>query len=122
MSANDRQVGGDHYRSPMQHWDFVWANNLDYFQGQITRYVTRWRNKDGLEDLYKAKHFLEKYIELVEARQKEGVDPEHTMSMSIGREERDAASVPARPDDWARDISSDLSRSNPVDGLRYDRS
>ena len=65
-SANEKQVGGEHYRSDIQHWDFVWANNMDYFQGQITKYVYRWRSKNGLQDLYKAKHFLDKYIELAE--------------------------------------------------------
>jgi hypothetical protein len=68
MAANDYQVGGEHYqRSNMQHWDFVAANGLDYFQGCITKYVTRWREKGGVEDLKKAKHYLEKYIELIES-------------------------------------------------------
>lgn len=66
-SANERQVGGQHYQSPIQHWDYVVANNLDYFQGQITKYVTRWRNKNGVQDLEKARHFLDKYIELAKA-------------------------------------------------------
>lgn len=61
--SNDRQVGGDHYRTEIQHWDFVIANDLDYFQGQITKYVTRWKKKNGIPDLEKALHFLEKYIE-----------------------------------------------------------
>jgi hypothetical protein len=64
MSANERQVGGQHYKSEIQHWDYVVANNLDYFQGQITKYVTRWKEKGGLQDLEKAKHFLDKYIEV----------------------------------------------------------
>jgi hypothetical protein len=63
--ANERQVGGAHYRTSMQHWDYVWVNDLDYFQGQITKYVTRWKRKGGIQDLEKAKHFLDKYIELV---------------------------------------------------------
>ena len=63
MNANDRQVGGEHYRSKIQHWDYVLANDLDYFQAQITKYVTRWKNKNGLQDLEKAQHFLEKYIQ-----------------------------------------------------------
>lgn len=63
--ANSRQVAGDHYRSSIQHWDFVAANNLDYFQGQVTKYVARWKSKGGLQDLEKAHHFLQKYIELV---------------------------------------------------------
>jgi hypothetical protein len=71
--ANEHQVGGDHYRrQTIQHWDFVAANGLDYFQGQITKYVSRWKLKGGVEDLEKARHFLDKYIELV----KQGVvDP-----------------------------------------------
>lgn len=61
--ANDKQVGGTHYRSSIQHWDYVLANDLDYFQAQITKYVTRWKKKGGIADLEKAGHFLEKYIE-----------------------------------------------------------
>ncbi len=68
MNANDRQVGGQHYRSKIQHWDYVLANDLDYFQAQITKYVTRWKNKNGLQDLEKAQHFLEKYIEEMRVR------------------------------------------------------
>ena len=64
MSANEKQVAGQHYRATIQHWDYVVANDLDYFQGQITKYVTRWKKKNGLTDLLKAQHFLEKYIEV----------------------------------------------------------
>jgi hypothetical protein len=64
MPANDKQVGGEHYKSDIQHWDYVHANNLDYFQAQITKYVERHKKKNGKEDLEKAMHFLEKYIEL----------------------------------------------------------
>lgn len=73
--ANDRQVGGDHYKTPhgRQHWDVVHEFKLDYFQGQITRYLFRWRRKGGIEDLRKARHFLDKYIELAEREEgKEG--------------------------------------------------
>lgn len=65
--ANDRQVGGGHYKiGGEEHWDRVSRLNLDYFQGQITKYVERWKNKNGVEDLKKARHFLDKYIELHE--------------------------------------------------------
>lgn len=61
---NERQVAGKHYGGGnYQHWDFVVDNDLNYFEGQITKYVMRCRKKNGLEDLEKAKHFLEKYIE-----------------------------------------------------------
>jgi Protein of unknwon function (DUF3310) len=60
---NTRQVGGSHYGlGAVQHWDIVARFKLDYFQGQITKYVMRWRDKNGIEDLEKAAHYLEKYI------------------------------------------------------------
>ena len=71
MSANDKQVAGDHYSAKIQHWDFVVANDLNYFEGQITKYVTRCRKKGQcLQDLKKAQHFLEKYIELKESEER----------------------------------------------------
>lgn len=64
MSANDRQVGGQHYnKQKIQHWDYVLANNISYLEAQIIKYVSRWRDKNGIEDLEKARHFLEKLIE-----------------------------------------------------------
>lgn len=82
--ANDRQVGGSHYKMPgaEEHWDRVHRLGLDYFQGQITKYVERWKIKNGLEDLEKALHFLEKYIELQKKQQagkyflERGIDPD----------------------------------------------
>lgn len=66
VNANDVQVGGNHYKNQsIQHWDYVAANDLDYFQGQITKYVSRWKDKNGIQDLEKADHFLKKYMELV---------------------------------------------------------
>ena len=65
MSANQTQVGGDHYAGTYQHWDFV-ADVLcgAYFEGQITKYLCRWRKKNGVQDLQKVAHFLDKLIEL----------------------------------------------------------
>lgn len=63
-SANDRQVGGSHYAGSYQHWDFVHDLNLDYWQACASKYVTRWRKKNGLEDLAKAPHYMEKRKEL----------------------------------------------------------
>ena len=63
--ANERQVGGDHYQAGIQHWDFVLANDIPYMEAQIIKYVYRWRKKNGLQDLEKARHFLDKLIEWV---------------------------------------------------------
>lgn len=66
--ANSRQVGGSHYKvGGEEHWDRVARLGLDYFQGQVTKYVERWKLKNGVQDLEKARHFLDKYIELVVA-------------------------------------------------------
>ena len=78
--ANDKQVGGAHYRSRIQHWDYVLANDIPYLEAQIIKYVTRHRNKNGLQDLEKAQHFLEKLIE--EERNK--LVPQSELSVTSG--------------------------------------
>jgi len=45
-------------------WDYAWEHNLDFFEGNIVKYVTRWRHKNGIQDLQKAKMYLDKLIEL----------------------------------------------------------
>jgi hypothetical protein len=65
MSANDTQVGGSHYKNKaIQPWDFIAANGLGYLEGNVVKYVSRWQDKDGAADLYKALHYLEKLIEI----------------------------------------------------------
>ncbi|OYT57731.1 MAG: hypothetical protein B6U76_00045 [Desulfurococcales archaeon ex4484_217_2] len=58
----DNQVGGEHYQVQIQPWEYIEANNLDYFQGNVIKYVTRYKNKNGVEDLKKAIHYLEYMI------------------------------------------------------------
>lgn len=64
MSVNDEQVGGEHYQKPIQPWDYITLNRLGYLEGNIIKYVTRYKEKNGLQDLHKAKHYLEKLIEV----------------------------------------------------------
>lgn len=67
MKANDYQVDGDHYRKDEgeQHWDRQWRlHGRGYFIGCITKYVERYPYKNGIRDLKKAAHFLQKLIEL----------------------------------------------------------
>lgn len=63
--ANDTQVGGTHYmkHGNFQPWDAWWLWKLNAFQGAIIKYVVRYRDKNGLQDLEKAGHYLEKLIE-----------------------------------------------------------
>ena len=65
MSANDIQVGGSHYtKQGIQTWDYIAANQIGYFEGNVIKYVSRWKQKGGIEDLRKAQHYLSKLIEL----------------------------------------------------------
>lgn len=68
-TANEIQIGGDHYKEKtIQPWDFIAANQLGYFEGNIVKYVSRWRDKGGINDLKKARHYLDKLIELSETK------------------------------------------------------
>lgn len=61
--ANTSQVGGTHYQKTIQPWDYIVANNMGYLEGNIVKYITRYKDKNGLEDLMKAHHYLAKLIE-----------------------------------------------------------
>jgi hypothetical protein len=64
MSANDKQIAGSHYKDlKVQVWDFIVQNNIPYLEGNIIKYVTRWKDKGGVADLQKARHYLEKLLE-----------------------------------------------------------
>lgn len=70
MSANDKQVAGDHYKVAYQHWDMlVGVGYTDqYFAGQVTKYITRWKKKNGVRDILKGQHFAQKLLELVQQK------------------------------------------------------
>lgn len=67
MNINLKQVGGTHYkRGTVQHWDVVATFGIGYLEGCCTKYLLRWRDKAGIQDLEKSEHFLEKLIDMVE--------------------------------------------------------
>lgn len=62
--ANELQIGGEHYKAlNPQPWDVISAWNLGFLDGNVVKYVARFRSKGGVEDLKKAKHYLDKLIE-----------------------------------------------------------
>jgi hypothetical protein len=65
--ANEKQVGGKHYKSGYQHWDLVLDFGLHYLEGCSTKYVTRRKGSRG-EDIGKAIHYIEKLMEELTAR------------------------------------------------------
>lgn len=68
--AQDRQVGGDHYvKRKIQPWDIFEAYpDMDPFIAHIIPYLLRWRDKGGLADLKKARHTLDRLIEIQEKK------------------------------------------------------
>lgn len=64
-SALDIQVAGNHYKDlAIQPVEYIHANGIGYFEGNVIKYVSRWRAKNGIKDLEKAKHYIELLIEL----------------------------------------------------------
>ena len=55
----NKQVGGDHYDLPIPPIDFILANDIGFVEGNIIKYVTRYKRKNGMQDLLKAKHYLD---------------------------------------------------------------
>lgn len=70
MNPNDIQVGGEHYRSKtIQPWDAMesWMTKEQFkgfLWGNVIKYIARWQDKGGLEDLRKARHYMDKLIEI----------------------------------------------------------
>lgn len=62
--ASSKQVGGDHYRSlAIQPSEFIHRNGIGFIAGNVIKYVVRYKNKNGLEDLKKARHYIDLLIE-----------------------------------------------------------
>ena len=64
-SALDKQVSGNHYKDKgIQPIVYIHANNLGFCEGNVIKYVTRHKNKNGAADIKKAIHYLELLLEL----------------------------------------------------------
>lgn len=68
--ALDKQVGGDHYKTlKVQPIEFILANGLGFCEGNAVKYLCRYQQKGGVEDLHKAKHYIEILIQRWQADQ-----------------------------------------------------
>lgn len=80
-TANAHQIGGTHYASKtIQPWDYIIANQLGYLEGNVVKYISRWRDKGGVQDLHKARHYLDKLLE-VEQQAKAPTPPQTTRTL-----------------------------------------
>lgn len=73
MSALEIQAGGSHYKDcAIQPIEYIHANGLDFFQGNIVKYATRHKAKNGAEDLRKVIHYAQLALELQYGEKQEG--------------------------------------------------
>jgi len=64
MTNTDKQVGGDHYaKMKIQPIEFINQNELSYMQGNVIKYICRYKDKNGIEDLKKARHYIDMILE-----------------------------------------------------------
>jgi len=68
---NDTQIGGEHYKNKkIQPITFIMENDLGFCEGNIVKYVTRYKDKNGIEDLMKARHYIDFLIEKLKTENK----------------------------------------------------
>jgi hypothetical protein len=93
MSALDKQIDGTHYKDmPIQPAVFIHANSIPFIEGCIIKYAARWREKGGIKDLEKIKHYAELLIEL------ESKAPETITACDDGWIEWKGGKCPVGPD------------------------
>lgn len=61
----------EHYNQGIECWDYTTSHNMGFLDGNVVKYVTRFRHKNGLQDLHKAKQYLDKLIEVEEQKIKD---------------------------------------------------
>lgn len=63
LTEKNGQIGGNHYaKTPMQPIEYILANNMGFCEANVVKYVSRHKDKGGLQDLLKAKHYIDLLI------------------------------------------------------------
>ena len=69
MKSYKKQVGGSHYKNyKIQPVEFIVKNNIGFCEGNIIKYILRFKEKGGVQDLEKAKHYIELLIDSTKSR------------------------------------------------------
>lgn len=69
-NALQKQEGGDHYKKQaVEPVEYIYLNGIPYIEGNVIKYVTRWRDKGGIADLKKARHYLDILIQFEEEKE-----------------------------------------------------
>jgi len=65
--ASEKQIGGEHYKTlPIQPGEFIRKNGIGWYEGNAIKYVCRYKQKNGKEDILKAIHYLELLLEEID--------------------------------------------------------
>lgn len=84
MKTLDTQIGGNHYKDmAIQPLEFIIENNLSFLQGNVLKYVCRYKSKNGIQDLNKARHYLDILIEHEQRRTESGDSEERERTGGI---------------------------------------
>ena len=69
MKSYKKQVGGNHYKKyKIQPVEFIVKNNIGFCEANIIKYVLRFKEKGGVNDLLKAQHYIELLIDTTKSR------------------------------------------------------
>ena len=69
MKSYKKQVGGSHYKKyKIQPVEFIIKNNIGFVEGNIIKYILRFKEKGGVQDLLKAKHYIELLMDTTKSR------------------------------------------------------
>lgn len=80
MKSTEHQVAGNHYRKlKIQPIEYILANELGFCEGSIVKYISRWRDKGGVDDLRKVKHFCDFLIESEENKTPATIDDDRRL-------------------------------------------
>ena len=83
----ENKIKPTYYGSQIDVIEFVQANNLDFMQGNVIKYITRYKSKNGIEDLYKAKEYIDRIIQKEIDLQKMADDENLKLMIDVEMEE-----------------------------------
>ncbi len=74
-----------HYDFNIQPVDFILANDIPFCEGNVIKYISRWKQKNGIEDLLKAKHYIDMLIAHTERNQSLTIESEEDMVYNVNK-------------------------------------
>ena len=121
VKTNNMSNTPDHYNMEIQPVEFIVKNNIPFREANIIKYVCRHRDKDGIDDLLKAQHYLQMLIDEWEAENEEFKTP--TLAEQLAELEKKKQEKISGNKDWAsivdRDAKEDKTQPEPVQDPNY---